>query len=119
MGNKHINLDLRKAKAEIKAIMDKYDCGGLVSLHNKTHTEFEMFFPKWSCCQIVKVGGDALACTFKHKSGEDDPELLRATLHLLMDSKQVCERVAKQIGTIETMIANTLEIQTSRFEDRQ
>lgn len=112
MSNKHINNQLRKAKAEIKAIMDKYDCGGLVSLHNQSHTEFELFMPTWSVAKIRKN-------EIRIKHTKDDPiEQLESTVHLLADCSSVCSRIGYTLDQIMKKLRNHIHIENTPFEDR-
>lgn len=115
--NKHVSIELRKAKAEIKAIMDKYELGGLVSLHNRTHTEFELFLPKWSVVQFENVDGKQ-GIRIKHKKDEcNTPEVI-GSYHVLMDCQQICGRIVQLIDSIREEIKDKVEIETYRFEDR-
>ena len=117
MNNKHISIELRQAKAEIKAIMDKYDLGGLVSLHNKTHTEFEFFLPKWSVIQFEDVDGKR-GVRIKHKKDEcKKPEVL-GSYHVLMDCQQVCAHIFQSIDWIREQVKDKIEIDTTHFKDR-
>lgn len=115
--NKHVSLQLRQAKAEIKKIMDQYNLGGLVTLHDKSHTEFEFFLPTWSVAQFEEQPNGDMKLRIKHKK-EDDPEVLLATCHVLFDCAQVCDQMAKMMEQIRAMLKDSLEITNAPFNER-
>ena len=109
---KHINLDLRKAKSEIKEIMDKYDCGGLVSLHNQTHTEFDLLMPAWSVAKIINN-------EIRIKHSKNDPiEQLESTVHLMADCSKVCSRINYTLDQLMKELTKHIQIETTPFKER-
>lgn len=52
------NPTLKKAMEEIKAILDKYDCAGLVVLHKPGNSEYLMKLnPSYSCAFVDDASG--------------------------------------------------------------
>ena len=115
--SEHVNAELRQAKAEIKAVMEKYQLGGCVSLHNQTHTEFEFFLPEWSVAKFEKQPDGATGIRIRHKK-EDDPEKLVATFHMLFDCRQVCEKMVGLMDGLKDMIRHKVDVENIPFEER-
>lgn len=62
--------NLRKAMAEIQAIMKKYDCAGVVSLQSENHGEFLLWLEaSWSLIEMDKSedGRSTIKFKMRHK----------------------------------------------------
>lgn len=93
---------LREAIAEIRAVCEKYDCGGVVSLSSKEHGEFAFIIPTWSLAQFEGPNQDRIR--LRAKSGVHPQEQLESTLHFLMSTRDICAGYAQQISTLEGMV---------------
>ena len=118
MSNKNVSLKLRQAKSEVKKIMEKYDLGGLVSLHDKTHTEFEFFMPRWSVIQIeANRKTETTRIRIRHKA-KDNEELVTASYHVLFDCYNVCNQIMKFVDHVKEQLKGKIEIDNTPFKDR-
>jgi len=77
---------LRKAMAEIVAVMKKYDCAGYVALGSRSHFEFRFHIDaSWNVMTMEEAehGMVSLRLRFKGKAGPEKLEAINATVGFL------------------------------------
>lgn len=120
--SEHIDPKLKAALAEIEQIMEKHDCGGIISLHSKTHTEYKFVMPKWSLITFAEPNpdGKTVQVDVKHR-GKSNPEDTVATYHLMFDAQHVCEVFVEMFAKLRAFLESVPEIgkiETVPFKDR-
>ena len=100
---------LRDAMSEIEEVLRKYDCGALISLHSKSHSEFRLFIetPTWSNVRWIR-DGQGVHLKLHSKSDHENTE---ATVAMLADIKDQCamwflntEKLMEQIKSHVTVV---------------
>lgn len=102
---------LKACMAEIKQVMDRYDCGGFAVLSSKEHTEFELHLPEWSVASMAqaKEGDGRTAMHIKHRANNHAGTT--STLHLLLTVRDCCGLMAKQMNEIYEYCKDVLGIE--------
>lgn len=97
---------LKIAAAEIKMIMRKHSIGGFVSLVSKSHAEFVLEFPEWSCAQFTDVkDGVRLKCKSENfESSEHQRVALEETMHLILSTRDMAAINFKNMDDLSRMV---------------
>lgn len=118
--NSNIDPRLKAALKEIERVMDKHDCGGIISLHSRTHTEFKFHVPNWALFRFLKgPDKDLSKLHIKHR-GVTDMDSTVSTYHLLFDAQEVCARFFQMFDAIGARLkAVGIDIERTNFDQRQ
>ena len=115
MANLEYDPDLKQAVIDIKQILKKYDISGAIGLCSKTHAEFYMEFPEWSCVKLEESG--KVAIDIKRENFESMDAAVKAvqnTTHVLLRnidmSNYVIEAMEEILSHIEPKFDITHEI---------
>lgn len=120
---KHCDPKLAKAMTEIKAVMDKYECGGFAVISSREATEYELHFPKWSAAQFDTVtevvttpgGGQHQGVGIRVKSkgavGTEEHKRLESSVHLVMSVRDTCGLMAEQMHRVVMMLMRHMDIE--------
>lgn len=116
MNDKNVDPKLKAALKEIEKVMDRYNCGGIISLHSKTHTEFKFHLPRWALFRFIT--GDKPGIHIKHR-GETNPGDTVSTYHLLFDAQEVCGRFFMLIDNVRLRLKECgIEVDYTPFSER-
>jgi hypothetical protein len=75
------DLDIKKAASEIKKILEKYNCGGFISLVTERKGEFFLHLPQWSSMQFEKDESGYARLRFKSK--KEELSRMASTVHMI------------------------------------
>lgn len=113
-----VNYDpkLKDCVEEIETIMRKYDCGGLVTLHSKSHGEFKIIIPKWSLAKYEVQENSQLGFRIKvtkeeltqNKSLKKD---LESTISMILGIKDISARSFLFMEELEKKLREKIEIE--------
>lgn len=109
MSKKNYDPRLREAMDEIKYVMKKHDIGGYISLHSKSHSEFQLAIdiPTWSIARFIREGAGVhlkLYTKSRHADTENTVAMIASIMDLsgmaFMQCKQLMEKIEQQIKVI-------------------
>ena len=112
------SIKLKKAMAEIKDILDKYDIAGCVVIHTPGHTEYALKLdPSYSCAKLergqlrFKTKGMNVAPAAKRKLLEDSANMMHGLSmtsgKLSMNLLDGSEKINQIAGAIHTVYGHT------------
>lgn len=101
---------LKEAMAEIKAICDKHDVGGFITLVSQTHSEFRLeLAPSWSGLKWEEEG-----IRFRVKAKELGKEVARKvageTCHLVYQLRDRCAQTFMHMDKLTKQIEEHLNV---------
>lgn len=80
---------LKAALKEIEKVLDKYELGGLISLHSKTHAEYRFVVPAWAVFKIEY--NDKGQFKFKVSHHEKHGANIQSSYGFLLSSRDICQ----------------------------
>lgn len=109
---KNYDPELRKAMAEIEAVLKKYDCGGFICLQSLTHVEFKFALdtPSWS---VLEYKGDDRANLKLHM--KSNPINTEATVAMLANLQDIGSLVFNTGHSFLSQISKVAKVERTPF----
>lgn len=102
---------LREAMKEIVQVLNKYDCGALVSLHSLIGSEFRMHMePTWSMIRLID-GGEKAHIKFRWK----EKERMNGTAGMLCSMRDIGALFFGQADNLVKQMEQHSEIEHTPF----
>lgn len=106
--------NLKAAMEEIKAVLKKHDCAGLVTLASPSHTEYLYgISPSWSCAWLQPMpDGFAIRIRSKLKdypSKEAQKKSVEATTGMFLAFANMAERQQRQMAQLIAMLGKQFD----------
>jgi len=106
---KNYDPKLRKAMAEIKIILVKYDIGAFVTLESKMHSEFQLFIePSWSLARFLIKKGIPVGIHFKVRKAH--PKDTDATAGMLYSIRDLCGKTFLQMEQLSRQLEESVKV---------
>lgn len=108
---------LKEAAAEIKAILNKHDIAGYISLMSESHSEFLMEIdPPWSCVQWEdKSNGKLRIKASKEMYGDKQDHVISSTAHMIFQMRDLCAQGFSFSEALTKKLEENLEIEHKPF----
>lgn len=108
---------LKKAMAEIKTILTKFDVGAAITLASKTHSEFNYHFPTWSVVQFFGQSGVRIKCKEDDfGSAKAQQEALAVSCHVILQIRDIAAQTFLAMTHIEKQIAAFVDIEHKPYQ---
>ena len=111
---------LRKAMAEIKEVLDKYDIVGLVVLHEPSHGEFLLKInPSYSCISFQTDGIRINTKPFDSKESKSDA--VKNTCNMTSSLFEMISKQVDNLKQVDDFLTETFDAKhtTGKFIDRR
>ena len=106
---------LKAAMEEVKAILDKYQCGAYVVLQSPFFSEFLIHFPTWGCIALIDAGDNntevrVYAKREQFPSREAQKAHLEASAGMILHLDTVLTQHANQFRQLGKMLGAHFDI---------
>lgn len=111
--------NLKAAMEEVKVILKKYDCAGVVFLQSENHGEYLYHFsPSWSCVTLSETG----ECRFKCKladypSKEVVHKVQEDSLGMLVAFGDMGRKLMDNMAQIVTLLGKSIQFSHRTYEE--
>lgn len=93
---------LKVAAKEIRAVLEKHQVAGSISLASDTHAETCIYFPRWS---MIQIKGEAISIGLRAK----EPERSNSSMFLLLGLRDACTEHALSLTKVSEHLIAAVE----------